>query len=88
MNSERQRARFIARALLTDEDYEAAVGLDLLADEDNPLDVFGDTAYSAGDARETLDEAGHRFLNPAPLRPAVPAASPSTTSPSTPQPPS
>ncbi|MBE1593923.1 IS1182 family transposase [Streptomyces stelliscabiei] len=54
------------------EHHEAAVGLELLADEDDPLDVFGDTAYSAGDARHTLDEAGHRlFLKPAPLRPAV-----------------
>ncbi|MFD7920026.1 IS1182 family transposase [Streptomyces sp. NPDC059740] len=55
------------------EHHEAAVGLALLADEDIPLDVFGDTAYSTGDARHSLDGAGHRlFLKPAPLRPAVP----------------
>ncbi|MEE1930814.1 transposase [Streptomyces sp. TRM 70351] len=55
------------------EHHEAAVGLDLLAGETTPLDVFGDTAYSTGDARQTLHEAGHRlFLKPAPLRPAVP----------------
>ncbi|MFF9352359.1 IS1182 family transposase [Streptomyces sp. NPDC014734] len=55
------------------EHHEAAVGLDLLADEDKPLDVFGDTAYSTGDVRQSLHEAGHRlFLKPAPLRPAVP----------------
>ncbi|MBC2875200.1 MULTISPECIES: IS1182 family transposase [Streptomyces] len=53
--------------------HEAAVGLDLLADETTVLDVFGDTAYSTGEARHTLDQAGHRlFLKPAPLRPAVP----------------
>ncbi|WP_327434866.1 IS1182 family transposase [Streptomyces sp. NBC_01236] len=55
------------------EHHEAAVGLELLADEDNQLNVFGDTAYSTGDARQALHEAGHRlFLKPAPLRPAVP----------------
>ncbi|WP_432044042.1 hypothetical protein [Streptomyces cadmiisoli] len=32
-----------------------------------------DTAYSTGDVRQTLHEAGHRlFLKPATLRPAVP----------------
>ncbi|MCF3166314.1 IS1182 family transposase [Streptomyces violaceoruber] len=52
---------------------EAAVGLELLADEDTPVDAFGDTAYSTGDARQAMDRAGHRlFLKPAPLRPAVP----------------
>ncbi|MDO0926036.1 IS1182 family transposase [Streptomyces sp. TG1A-8] len=55
------------------EHHEAAVGLELLADENTPVDVFGDTAYSTGDARQTLHEAGHRlFLKPAPLRTAVP----------------
>lgn len=49
------------------------MGLELLADEDTPVDAFGDTAYSTGDVRQTLHEAGHRlFLKPAPLRPAVP----------------
>ncbi len=55
------------------EHHEAAVGLELLAEEDTPVDAFGDTAYSTGDARQALEEAGHRlFLKPAPLRPAVP----------------
>ncbi|MGW1784943.1 transposase [Streptomyces sp. NPDC002143] len=54
------------------EHHEAAVGLDLLADEDGPLDVFGDTTYSTGDARCSLDDLGHRlFLKPASLRPAT-----------------
>ncbi|MEU3603839.1 IS1182 family transposase [Streptomyces sp. NPDC006798] len=55
------------------EHHEARVGVGLLADEDASLDVFGDTAYSTGDARQALEEAGHRlFLKPAPLRAAVP----------------
>ncbi|SEG85610.1 transposase, IS4 family [Actinacidiphila yanglinensis] len=55
------------------EHHEAAVAVDLLADETEPVDAFGDTAYSTGDARQALHEAGHRmFLKPAPLRPAVP----------------
>ncbi|WP_405682504.1 IS1182 family transposase [Streptomyces sp. NBC_01238] len=55
------------------EHHEAAVGLDLLADEHEPVDAFGDTAYSTGDARQALEDAGHRlFFKPAPLRPAVP----------------
>jgi len=54
------------------EHHEATVGLDLLAEED-PVDAFGDTAYSTGEARQTLQEAGHRlFFKPAPLRAAVP----------------
>lgn len=36
------------------EHHEAAVGIDLLAGENQPLDVFGDTAYSTGDARQHL----------------------------------
>lgn len=55
------------------EHHKATVGLDLLTDESTPVDVFGDTAYSTGDARQTLHETGHRlFLKPAPLGPAVP----------------
>ncbi|GAA3375670.1 hypothetical protein GCM10020367_44370 [Streptomyces sannanensis] len=55
------------------EHHEATVGLDLLAEEDGPVDAFGDTAYSAGEARQALEDAGHRlFLKPAPLRAAVP----------------
>ncbi|WP_326581508.1 IS1182 family transposase [Actinacidiphila glaucinigra] len=54
------------------EHHEATVGVDLLAEEDGPVDAFGDTAYSTGQARQTLEQAGHRlFLKPAPLRAAV-----------------
>ncbi|WSY46465.1 IS1182 family transposase (plasmid) [Embleya sp. NBC_00888] len=55
------------------EHHEANVVLDLLADEPDPVDLLGDTAYSTGDARAVLEAAGHRlFLKPAPLRSAVP----------------
>jgi Transposase DDE domain./Transposase domain (DUF772). len=55
------------------EHHEAIVGLDLLAEEDEPVDAFGDTAYSTGEARQALEQEGHRlFLKPAPLRAAVP----------------
>lgn len=54
------------------EHHEAAVGVDLLAGEDRPVDAFGDTAYSTGEALQTLEAAGHRlFFKPAPLRAAV-----------------
>lgn len=53
--------------------HEAVVGLDLLAAEQAPVQVFADTAYSTGDVRHALTAAGHRLLiKPAPLRPAVP----------------
>ncbi|MEU9118240.1 IS1182 family transposase, partial [Streptomyces sp. NPDC048483] len=53
--------------------HEASVATELLADEEQPVNAFGDTAYSTGPARQELEEAGHRlFLKPAPLRPAVP----------------
>ena len=48
------------------------------------LDVLGDTAYGTGQARADLAAAGHTaIIKPAPLRPAVPGGSPSTTSPPT-----
>jgi len=53
--------------------HEAVVGPGLLADEEHPLDVLGDTAYSTARARAALTAAGHRlFLKPAPLRPVIP----------------
>ena len=54
------------------EHHEATVGLELLAEEQTPVDAFGDTAYSTSDARQGLEQAGHRlFLKPAPLKTAV-----------------
>ena len=57
------------------EHHEAAVALDLLEqdDQETGLDVFGDTAYSSGDAVAALLARGHRlFVKPAPLTTAVP----------------
>lgn len=48
--------------------HEAVVGLELLAGEDGPREVLGDTAYGTGDTRAALIEAGHTpIIKPAPL---------------------
>ncbi|MEN8650304.1 IS1182 family transposase [Streptomyces sp. 21So2-11] len=57
--------------------HEAAVALDLLADEDTAdgqtLTVLGDAAYGTGALREQLTEAGHTaVIKPPPLRQTVP----------------
>ncbi|MFJ2777934.1 transposase [Kitasatospora sp. NPDC087315] len=55
-----------------EEHHEAAVALDLLAEEEQPVEAFGDTACSTGTARHVLGGAGHRlFFKPVPQRPAV-----------------
>ena len=52
---------------------DATVGVDLLTDETEHLDVLGDSAYGSGPARATLADAGHHAVIKAiPLRPAVP----------------
>jgi hypothetical protein len=54
------------------EHHEGAVAADLLAAEDGPCTVLGDTAYGGGPARANLVAAGHTpIVNPPPLRPAV-----------------
>jgi IS5 family transposase len=54
------------------EHHEGAVAGELLAAEDGPRTVLGDTAYGGGQARADLVTAGHTpIVNPAPLRPAV-----------------
>jgi len=51
---------------------DAAVGIELLADEPDPLEVLGDAAYGTGELLDTLQQAGHTALiKPWPLRPAV-----------------
>ncbi len=51
---------------------DATIGVDLLTDETEHLDVLGDSAYGSGEARATLGEAGHvAVIKPIPLRPAV-----------------
>jgi hypothetical protein len=55
---------------------DAAVGLELLADDDTaagPIEAFGDSAYGTGEALAALQQAGHTAgIKPWPLRPAVP----------------
>ncbi|MFD8564959.1 transposase [Streptosporangium canum] len=53
--------------------HEAALAPDLLAGEDQRLEVVADAAYSSGSCRRALTAGGHRLLiKPPPLRPAVP----------------
>ena len=53
---------------------DASVGIDLLTDETEHLEVLGDSAYGSGEARATLAEAGHTaVIKPIPLRAAVEA---------------
>jgi transposase len=55
------------------DNHEAQVGEELLADEDHPCTVLGDTAYGGGASRARLTAAGHTLVvKPPPLRPAVP----------------
>jgi IS5 family transposase len=52
---------------------DGEVAAELLADEDEPVEVLGDAAYGGGQTRKDLDDAGHATaIKPAPLRPAVP----------------
>jgi hypothetical protein len=54
------------------EHHEGVVAADLLAAEDGPRVVLGDTAYGGGQARADLVAAGHTpIVKPPPLRPAV-----------------
>jgi hypothetical protein len=59
-----------------EDNHEAVIGLDLLdndIDDTATFEVLGDSAYSTGDARAALAEAGHTaIIKPIPLRPAVP----------------
>ena len=52
---------------------DATVGVDLLTDETEHVEVLADSAYGSGAARATLAEAGHTALiKPIPLRAPVP----------------
>lgn len=54
------------------ENSDAAVGIDLLADHNDPFEVLADSAYGTGDMLAVLDDAGHTpIIKPWPLRPAV-----------------
>ena len=55
-----------------EENSDAAIAAALLAAEDEPAGVYGDSAYGTGDLRAALDEAGHTaVIKPRPLKPAV-----------------
>jgi IS5 family transposase len=52
---------------------DAAAAPGLIADEPAGTDILGDSAYSAGEFREHLDERGmNPVIKPQPLQPAVP----------------
>ena len=54
------------------DNHEAVVGLELLADEDPGLQVLGDSAYGAAEARVALADAGHSaVIKPIPLRSVI-----------------
>lgn len=51
---------------------DAAVGIDLLAGEPDPVQVLGDSAYGSGEMLDAAQRAGHTpIIKPWPLRPAV-----------------
>jgi IS5 family transposase len=54
------------------ENHEAVVGVELLAQEDAGLQVLGDSAYGAAEARIALADAGHdALIKPIPLRTVI-----------------
>ena len=51
---------------------DAAVGIELLADEPDPVAVLADSAYGTGELLAAVTEGGHTaIIKPWPLRPAV-----------------
>ena len=54
------------------EHSDAAVGIELLADEPDPIEVLGDSAYGTGELLAAAADGGHTaIIKPWPLRPAV-----------------
>jgi len=54
------------------EHSDAAVGIELLADEPDPIEVLGDAAYGTGELLAAVADGGHTaVIKPWPLRPAV-----------------
>lgn len=48
---------------------DGATGIDLLAGETDPVEVYADSAYGTGEMLAALDDAGHRpVIKPWPLR--------------------
>jgi hypothetical protein len=70
-----------ATGLITDEQLtraagpqnsDAAVAAQMIAREQDPAEVYGDSAYGTGGLRAALAEAGHTaVIKPGPLKPAV-----------------
>ena len=55
-----------------EENSDAAIAAALLAAEDSPAEVYGDSAYGTGDLRAAMKEAGHTaVIKPRPLKSAV-----------------
>ena len=55
-----------------EDNSDAAAAARLLAAEDCPAEVYGDSAYGTGDLRATLAQAGHTaIIKPKALKPAV-----------------
>jgi hypothetical protein len=55
-----------------EENSGAAVAAVLLAAEDSPAGVYGDSVYGTGDLRAALQDAGHTaVIKPRPVKPAV-----------------
>jgi hypothetical protein len=55
------------------EHSDAAVGVELLAEETDPIEVLGDSAYGTGELLAAAADGGHTaIIKPWPLRPAVP----------------
>ena len=54
------------------EHSDAAVGIELLAEEPDPIEVLGDSAYGTGELLAAAADGGHTaIIKPWPLRPAV-----------------
>jgi hypothetical protein len=54
------------------EHSDAAVGIELLADEPDPIEVLGDSAYGTGELLAAAADGGHTaIIKPWPLRPAI-----------------
>jgi hypothetical protein len=53
--------------------HESVIGLALLNNEDDALEVLADSAYGTGDTRAQLRDRGHTaIIKPGPLKPPVP----------------
>jgi hypothetical protein len=54
------------------ENSDAAVGIELLAAEPDPIEVLGDSAYGTGELLAATADGGHTaIIKPRPLRPAI-----------------